>query len=97
LSFEGFFVYLRSEEGRVSGKPSSKGKGKTSGEKKQGGQKEDAQNALMTSRGRKETSEEPSSKEKVVEIIKHGVIEKKVFVAQEKSEEKSDEQNEKKD
>jgi len=98
LSFEGFFVYLQSEDGKGSGEQSSKGEGDGAGGRKEAANKIDAEIALIASRVRKETGREvfkeeeirksEPQREQVVEIIKYGVIEKKVFAAQTAPEEK---------
>lgn len=92
LSFKGFFVYLGSEEGRVSGEPSTKGVGDSAGGREEAENKTDSETALIASRISKETGKEAFKEEEirkaepqrqqVVEIIKHGVVEKKVFAAQ---------------
>ena len=55
LSFEGFFVYLRSEEGKVSGEPSSKDEGESSGMRKEAANKIDSEIARIASRVRNES------------------------------------------
>jgi pilus assembly protein FimV len=98
LSFEEFFVYLQGEDGKGSWEQSSKGEGDGAERRKEAANKIDSEIALIASRVRKEgvrgaLKEEEIKKsepqrEQTVEIIKHGVVEQKVFVAQDEPEEK---------
>ena len=65
MSFEGFFVYLGSEEAKLSGEPSSKGEGDSPGETKQAVNKIDSEIALIASRVRKEAGRNALKEEEI--------------------------------
>jgi len=88
LSFKELFVYLRSEEGRGAERPSSTGK--KSDSQLRGKEKGDNETTFLVQQLAKEKAsqqKEVSSEEQVIEIIRSGVIEQKVFEAGEASQE----------
>ena len=82
LSFKGLFVYLQSEKGKETGNTSPAGKQNDSQEQVNEKENHDAAPIAQTIDNKKRDQREvASSKGQVVEIMREGVIEKKVFEA----------------